>query len=223
VSALISNDAVVFGLLAATLGAIFWTEQHPRLRGFYRYVPALLLCYFVPAIYNTLGLIDGDSSQLYHVASRYLLPATLVLLTLSIDLPSLLRLGPKPLVLFLTGTVGVILGGPFALWIWRLLAPETFDQELWRSLSVVAGGWIGGSANQVAMKEIFTVPDELFGAMIAVDIIVQGLWMACCCGWRRTRNDSMRGAAPIRARSRHCVSACSGWSRSGPASRNCPT
>ncbi len=103
-SALISNDAVVLGLLAATLGAVFWSteSQAPFWRAFYKYVPALLLCYLLPAIYNTLGFIDGESSQLYFVASRYLLPATLVLLTIAIDLRGILRLGPKLLILFCT-------------------------------------------------------------------------------------------------------------------------
>ena len=68
-----------------------------------RYIPALVLCYFVPALYNSFGLIDGEQSKLYFVASRYLLPATLVLLTLAIDLPATLRLGPKALAMFFAG------------------------------------------------------------------------------------------------------------------------
>src|SRR5690606_18144015 len=105
--AMITNDAVILGLLAATLGVIFWTTQsaHPFWVRFYRYIPALLLCYFIPAVYNTVGLIDAGSSSLYTIASRYLLPATLVLLTLAIDLPATLRLGPKALTMFITGTV----------------------------------------------------------------------------------------------------------------------
>src|SRR5690606_8528349 len=103
----ITNDAVILGLLAATLGLVFFTAQseHPGLKAFYRYVPALLLCYFIPGLYGTFGLIDVRESQLYPVASRYLLPATLVLLTLSVDLKGILRLAPKALIMFLTGTV----------------------------------------------------------------------------------------------------------------------
>ena len=110
-TALLTDDAVVLGLLAATLGAVFWASHHPHpaLRAFFRYVPALLLCYFIPALYNTFGLIDGEHSRLYFVSSRYLLPATLVLLCLAIDFPAILRLGPKALALFLTGTVGVMM------------------------------------------------------------------------------------------------------------------
>jgi uncharacterized membrane protein len=176
----IRNDAVILGLLAATLGAIFWTTQsaHPFWRRFYRYVPALLLCYFVPALYNTFGLIDGEHSSLYFIASRYLLPATLVLLTLVIDLPATLRLGPKALALFFTASIGVVLGGPVALLIWKTLAPQTVDPHLWRGMTAIAGSWIGGAANQAAMKEVFQIDSNLFGTMVAVDVLISYLWMA---------------------------------------------
>jgi uncharacterized membrane protein len=176
----IKNDAVILGLLLATLGAVFWTTQltHPFWQRFYRYVPALLLCYFVPALYNTFGLIDGEHSSLYFVSSRYLLPAILVLLTLATDLPATLRLGPKALTLFLTASIGVVLGGPIALVIWKSIAPQTVDAELWRGMTAIAGSWIGGAANQAAMKEVFHIDANIFGVMVAVDVLISYLWMA---------------------------------------------
>src|SRR5690606_41805526 len=68
-----------------------------------------------PGLLNTLGIISGENSGLYAMASRYLLPASLVLFTLSIDFKGILKLGPKALIMFLAGTVGVIIGGPIAL------------------------------------------------------------------------------------------------------------
>jgi uncharacterized membrane protein len=196
--ALIADDAVVFGLLAATLGAVFWTAHspHPAWRAFYKYVPALLLCYFIPALYNTFGLIDGEHSKLYFVSSRYLLPATLVLLTLAIDLQAIMRLGPKALALFLTGTIGVVIGGPIALWSVHAVSPDTVGGETWRGLTAVAGSWIGGGANQAAMKEVFEIPNDLFGTMVAVDVIVANVWMAVLL-WmaaNQRRLDTARGA-----------------------------
>ncbi len=177
---MIKNEAVILGLLLATLGAVFWTTQstHPFWQRFYRYVPALLLCYFVPALYNTFGLIDGEHSALYFVSSRYLLPAILVLLTLATDLPATLRLGPKALALFLTASLGVVLGGPVALLIWKFIAPQTVDPQLWRGMTAIAGSWIGGAANQAAMKEVFHIDSNLFGVMVAVDVLISYLWMA---------------------------------------------
>lgn len=182
-TALIQNDAVVAGILLAMLGLIFWTHQHggPRCKKFYRWVPMLLLCYFLPSLLTSFGLVDPHASRLYFVASRYLLPASLVFLTIGIDLREIKRLGPKALIMFLTGTVGVVLGGPFALWVTSLVAPELLSgqgaEALWRGFSTIAGSWIGGGANQAAMKEIFAPSNPLYSVMVAVDVVIAQLWM----------------------------------------------
>jgi len=119
-------------------------------------------------------------SQLYFVSSRFLLPACLVLLCLGIDFKGVMNLGPKALIMFFAATVGIILGGPIALLIIANIAPGVIPvstDELWRGLSTVAGSWIGGGANQTAMKEIFDVSDNLFGTMIVVDVVVANIWM----------------------------------------------
>lgn len=223
-----TNDAIVLGLLICALALIFWTESSdsPFWSKFYRFVPSLLLCYFIPALlYWPLGLIaphwfdagildlvaqkgltipDGMSydsivkfldangvaaseyksfqhhSQLYYVASRYLLPASLILLCLSIDLKGVINLGPKALIMFFAATFGIILGGPIALLVVSYIAPDIINadpDEVWRGLSTIAGSWIGGGANQTAMKEIFEVKDSLFGTMIVVDVVVANIWM----------------------------------------------
>jgi uncharacterized membrane protein len=183
-TALVTNDAVVLGILVVILAVIFATSSSsdPRLKKFYRYVPALLLCYFVPGLLGTFGVIDGEVSNLYFVASRYLLPASLVLLTLSLDLPAIRRLGGKIIVMFLAGTFGVMVGGPLALLLFGTIAPDvvggTGPDAVWRGMTTVAGSWIGGGANQTAMKEVFGVGDEVFSSWIAVDVLVANVWMA---------------------------------------------
>lgn len=174
----ITNDAAVFGLLMIVLFIIFKTTKMNTFKGFYKYVPALLLCYFIPATLNSLGIISSHESNLYFVASRYLLPASLVLLCLSIDLQGIMKLGPKALIMFFTATAGIVIGGPVALWIVSLMAPEVLDGEIWKGLSTVAGSWIGGGANQTAMKEIYGASDQLFSAMIVVDVFVANIFMS---------------------------------------------
>ena len=166
------------------LAGIFYT--HSLKSGFwpkfYKFVPALLLCYFLPSVFNSTGIISGEDSNLYFVASRYLLPASLVLLCLSIDLKGIIRLGPKALIMFLSGTVGIVIGGPLAILITSVIAPDILNgsgpDEVWRGLSTIAGSWIGGGANQTAMKEVYGASDKLFSAMITVDVIVANVWMA---------------------------------------------
>ena len=184
VEPLIKNDAVVLGILFIILAFVFISSNSKNrwLLKFYKYVPSLLLCYFIPSILNSMGIISGDHSNLYFVASRYLLPASLVLLTISIDLPEIIKLGPKAIIMFLSGTVGIIIGGPFSIILISYLFPNLIDgleiDLVWRGLTTIAGSWIGGGANQAAMKEIFLVDDAIFSTMIAVDVIVANIWMA---------------------------------------------
>ncbi len=182
--ALITNDAVVLGMLLAMLAFVFTTShsERPFWKRFYGIVPSIFVCYFLPSIFATAGVIDGEASNLYFVASRYLLPTSLVLLTISVDIPGILRLGPKAVVMFFTGTVGIVLGGPAAILLVGTVAPDLVGGDgpmaVWRGLTTVAGSWIGGGANQAAMKEVFEVGDDLFSAMIAVDVVVANIWMA---------------------------------------------
>lgn len=177
----IANDAVVLGLLAVTLAGIFYAASLPQFKKFFTFVPSLLLCYFIPAAFNSLGIVDGESSSLYFVASRYLLPASLVLLCLSIDLKGIYNLGPKALIMFFAATIGIVIGGPIALWTVGQFNPEVFGgdtpEAMWRGLSTVAGSWIGGGANQAALKEISETMDQQFSIMLIVDVFVANLWM----------------------------------------------
>lgn len=194
---LITNDTIVFGLLMLAIAFIFYTES--KTSGFwfkfYKIVPGLFMAYMLPAVFTTLGWIAPDweritdtgavvqeRSNLYYVASRYLLPAALVLMTLSIDLKAVFNLGWKALIMFFTGTIGIIIGGPIAILLIAMISPETVGgigaDAVWRGLSTLAGSWIGGGANQTAMLEIYGYNPKLYGGMVFVDIVVANIWMA---------------------------------------------
>jgi uncharacterized membrane protein len=178
--ALIQNDIVLFGLIAATLAFVFWTAS---LKGawqkFYGVVPPLLLCYFIPGIFNSVGLIDGAGSQLYNpIASRVLLPAALVLLTLIIDLKAVVGLGWKLLAMYFGSSLSIMLGAFVAFWVMGQLHPATVAGDTWGGMAALAGSWIGGGANMVAMKEIFQVNETTFGQFVVLDVGVGYVWMA---------------------------------------------
>lgn len=193
-----TDDTIVFSLLMLMLGFVFYTShsENPIWQKFYKYIPALLMAYMLPALLTTTGLIApewgqtneaGDfittgKSNVYYVASRYLLPAALVLMTISIDLKAVFNLGPKALIMFLTGTIGIIIGGPLAVFLVSLVSPETVGgagpDAVWRGLATLAGSWIGGGANQAAMLEIYGYNTKNYAGMVIVDIVVANIWMA---------------------------------------------
>lgn len=179
-----ANDKIVFGVLLIVLAVIFYTshKQSKFWKKFYMIVPALLLCYIVPAILDMLGLISKEYSGLYPMARDYLLPAALILMTIGIDFKGILRLGPKALIMFITATIGIIIGGPVAVLIYSMIDPTVVGGEgveaTWRGMATIAGSWIGGGANQNAMFETYRYAPELYGRMIVVDVVVANLWMA---------------------------------------------
>lgn len=182
---LFTNNASVFGVLMLILAFVFYTSSKKTgfWSKFYKIVPALLMCYFVPAIFNSLNIISADNSKdIYYVSTRYLLPAALVLLTLSIDLKGIINLGPKAVIMFLTGTLGIVIGGPLTILIISKIEPSWVGgvgpEAVWKGMTTLAGSWIGGGANQVAMKEIHEVSGPLFSKMILVDVLVANVWMA---------------------------------------------
>jgi len=194
---LFTQDTIVFGILMLTLGFVFYTSSSKNgfWKKFYKYIPALLMAYMLPAVFTSTGIIAPDwetvddagtvvkhSSQVYYIASRYLLPAALVLMTLSIDLKAVFNLGPKALIMFLTGTAGIIIGGPIAIMLISIISPETVGgagpDAVWRGLATLAGSWIGGGANQAAMLEIYEFNTKNYAGMVIVDIVVANLWMA---------------------------------------------
>lgn len=194
---LITQDTISFGIIMFTLGFVFYTStsENKNWKKFYKFVPALLMAYLLPAIFTSAGIIAPEwetvnkagevtkhSSKLYYIASRFLLPAALVLMTLSIDLKAVFNLGPKALIMFLTGTIGIIIGGPLAILIISHISPETVGgagpDAVWRGLATLAGSWIGGGANQAAMLEIYEYNPKKYGGMVLVDIVVANLWMA---------------------------------------------
>lgn len=223
-----ADDTIIFGVLSVTLALIFYTSKLTSFSKFYKVVPTLLLCYFLPSVLTSLGLIADKwidvnatishlqglygnlsnvetldqlkdyiltnniaessykqfigGSNLYYISSRFLLPASLIFLTLSIDLKGVMKLGSKALIMFLTATIGVMIGGPLAILFFKFVSPDILTavegSELWKGLSTVAGSWIGGGANQLAMKEQWEVGDSLFSIMVVVDVLVAEVWMA---------------------------------------------
>tara|TARA_B100001093_G_C26815915_1_gene1009695 strand:- start:10 stop:1317 length:1308 start_codon:yes stop_codon:yes gene_type:complete len=194
---LFTDDSIVFGLLMIALGFVFYTESIKKgfWPKFYKIVPGLFMAYLIPAVLTSFGIIAPEwetanstgeliiqKSNLYYVASRYLLPAALVLMTLSIDLKAVFGLGWKALAMFFTGTIGIIIGGPIAVLLISIISPETVGgigpDAVWRGLSTLAGSWIGGGANQTAMLEIYGYNQQLYGGMVFVDIVVANIWMS---------------------------------------------
>ena len=176
-AALITEPTALFAFLASLLGIIFYLSTLPQLKKFFEYMPPVIWAYFVPMFATTLG-ITPDTSVTYSWMSRYLLPLSLFLLMITVDLPAIMRLGKMALIMMVVGTMGIVLGGPLAYFIFKGFLPP----DAWEGLAALSGSWIGGTANMVAVQQhvestalVPTVVD--LGPIIVVDTVVGYGWM----------------------------------------------
>lgn len=171
-TALLSDPMAVFAFLAMLVALIFWASGLERLKKTFEVIPPVIYVYFLPMFATTFG-ITPSSSPAYEWMTSYLLLFALLLLMISIDIKSIMRLGPTALFMVVAGTVGIIVGGPIALLVFKEFLPA----DAWTGFAALSGSWIGGTANMVAIAESVGTPESAFGPIIVVDTVVGYGWM----------------------------------------------
>lgn len=143
-----------------------------RFKKYFEVLPAVFWIYFLPMIFSTAGIIPNDH-VLYSTISKYVLPASLFLLLIGVNLPAILKLGKTAIVVMLAGSLGIVLGAPIVILLFKPWLPE----NAWMGFAALSGSWTGGSANMIAVKEALSIPDSAFLPMVVVDVIVAYSWM----------------------------------------------
>ena len=173
----IENPVAVIAVLLAVLALLFTAARWPAAERLFRFVPVLVFAYFVPTLLSNLGVIPSEA-PVYGWVKSWLLPASLVLMTLAADIPAILRLGRNVLLLFLAATTSIVIGGPLALLALGWTIPPELGDQAWRGLAALSGSWIGGGANFLAIGESVGVGSEIIGLMVVIDVAVANVWMA---------------------------------------------
>lgn len=170
---MISEPTALFVFFAGFIAVVFLASRSQRLLPIFQYVPPIVWIYLLPVFTTTWG-VTPDKSPFYDWCSALLLPSALLLLTLSTDLKAIARLGPMAISMVLAGTAGIVIGGPVALALFQ----SQLDPETWKGMGALAGSWIGGTSNMMAIKESVQCPQEIFTPMIIIDSVVGYGWMA---------------------------------------------
>ena len=171
-TALITDPMAVFGFLAAIVASVFWVSELPRFRKVFEVVPPVIYVYFLPMLATTAG-ITPSASPLYEWTVPYLLLFALLMLMVSVDVGSIVKLGGTALFMVAAGTVGIIAGGPISLMLFQGWLPA----DAWTGFAALSGSWIGGTANMVAVAESVGTSADAMGPVIVVDTVVGYGWM----------------------------------------------
>lgn len=169
---LVQSPSGILAMLFLVLAVIFWGTRHPVIGRMFKIIPSLVFCYFVPTALTTFGVIPAES-ELYSWVRQHVLPASLILLILALDIPGIIRLGPKAIIMLLTGTASVVIGGPIAFFICKGWLPD----DAWQGLAALSGSWIGGGANFVAIGDQAGASDQMLALMVIPDVFCANIWM----------------------------------------------
>lgn len=169
---LIDDPVAILVYLATLIGLLHWVSERKSVAGVFRYLPPAIWVYFLPMVSSNLGIIP-QSSPFYDWVRMYLLPTALVLMLLGANAPALAKLGGRAIATMLMGTSGIAVGAVLAFAIFHWWLPP----ESWRGFGALAGSWIGGSANMVAVASSVGTPDSMLGPLIVVDTVVGYGWM----------------------------------------------
>lgn len=169
---MIQNPLLLILFLALIEIAILKMGSHPRTEGLFKVLPPIFWIYFTPMLASTAGIID-PGHPLYAEIIHFILPASLVLLLIPVDIKAILRLGRPALLMMLTGTAGIIIATPLAVFLFQAWLPA----GAWSGFGALSGSWMGGSSNMIAVKEAIGTPDDIFAPMVLVDTLVGYSWM----------------------------------------------
>ncbi|HCE69218.1 MAG TPA: hypothetical protein DER40_17470 [Geobacter sp.] len=169
---MITNPLLIVVVLITIEAFVLGLSRHERTKRFFNFLPAVFWIYFLPMLAATFGLITAKS-PLYGMITTWLLPASLVLLLLPVDMKAILKLGPTALAMFFIGAAGIMAGAVLSFALFKPLV----GPEFWSGFGALSASWTGGSANMIAVKEALSVPDTVFAPMVIVDTVVPYLWM----------------------------------------------
>jgi uncharacterized membrane protein len=170
---LIKSPFFLIVILLAIETLVLWLAAHERYKKWFAVLPSLFWIYFLPMLFSTFGIID-PKSPIYSKIINILLPASLFLLLITVDIKSILRLGRPALIMFFAGSAGIVFGAMLVFFIFK----GWIGLEFWKGFGALSGSWTGGSANMIAVKEALQTPDAVFLPMVIVDTIVPYVWMA---------------------------------------------
>lgn len=170
---LFTEPLTVIAVLASVLAGVFALSSVEKLEPLFKFAPPVIWAYFIPMMLTTFG-VTPSSSPVYEWMSAYLLPFSLFLLMITVDIRAILRLGPRALLMMLIGTLGIVIGAPIAFF---LFGGFFSDPVAWKGFAALSGSWIGGTANMVFIKEYVSTPDSTLAPLLVVDVVAGYGWM----------------------------------------------
>lgn len=141
---------------------------------FFKFIPVVVLIYAATMFFASIGVweLNDAINDVYKLAKTNLLPAMIFLMLLEVDIRGFFKLGKKLIISYILAVFSIALGFIVVSFVLN------FDQKMLGAFGALAGSWMGGTANMVAVGSALGVNDEAFGYALIVDSFNYTLWVA---------------------------------------------
>lgn len=169
---MISNPLIYLFSLAFIATLFHMLESKTELKIF-KFIPAVVMIYAFSMVLASLGLFEANKeiNSIYKLTKTNLLPAMLFLMLLQVDLKHFLRLGKKLLISYLLAVSSIAFSFIVIAFIFH------FDADMSGAFGALAGSWMGGTANMIAVGSALNVSEEAFAYALVVDSVNYTLWI----------------------------------------------
>ena len=173
---LITSPIGVLAVLCIVAAFFFLLAQVTDAKLF-KYLPPLLFIYATPVVLSNLTIggytVIPSSSIIYSGLSQFALPVFIVLMLIKVNVPAVIKVMGKGVLVMLMGTAGVMVGGAVAYLVVHGWLPD----DAWKGFGALAGSWIGGTANMLATSQMLETPEAQLGLAIVADNVIYIFWL----------------------------------------------
>ena len=172
---MITNGFTYVAFLFCFAGVVASLEMKYKDTTFFKYVPTPVVLYVMCMVFATFDLWEKTDSvnAAYRVVRGNLIPAMIFVMLLRCDIRKILKLGPRMLIGFFSATITIMIG----FVVMFALMKNGFPPESWKTWGALAGSWIGGTANMVAIQGALGISDSAMGYTLLVDNVNYSIWV----------------------------------------------
>lgn len=169
---MITSPLTYLFTLAFTATAFGVLEQKAKLKIF-KYIPAVVMIYAYTMLLASFGFFDSNKeiNAVYELSKSNLLPAMLFLMLLQIDIRHFFKLGKKLSIAYVLAVVSLAFSFIFVSYLFA------FNADMAAAFGALAGSWMGGTANMIAVGSALGVSQEAFGFALVVDSVNYTFWV----------------------------------------------
>lgn len=154
--------------------AIGWSslEKKTSLKVF-KFIPAVVMIYAFSMFLASMGVFEYNESinNIYTFTKTNLLPAMLFLMLLRIDFSHFFKLGKSLIIAYVLALVSLSIAFIAVAIVFE------FEKDMASAFGALAGSWMGGTANMIAVGSALEVSQEAFGYALIVDSVNYTLWV----------------------------------------------